>query len=142
MTAECGNLSDDRAAVQRLRNTRIHDFPSSNERRGIGSSLESPEVSRRSEYPPLCLFNTPKWMRRERKVKICRVTALATQKMIDLSVPRSERNKAFVVYDRLATGNPAFVSTVVNLMPTLPGSQELLEASMTQVLLENSNRTK
>ena len=102
--------------------------------------LESPEVSRRSENPPLCLFDTPEWMRRERKVKISRVTTLATQKMIDPSVPRSERNKAFVVHNRLATGNPAFVSTVVNLMPTLPGSQDLLEACMTQVSLENSNR--
>ena len=102
--------------------------------------LESPEVSRRSENPPLCLFDTPEWMRRERKVKIGRVTTLATQKMINPSVPRSKRNKAFVVHDRLATSNPAFVSTVVNLMPTLPGSQDLLEACMTQVSLENSNR--
>ena len=141
MTAEYGNLSDDRAAVQRSRNTRIHDLPSSNERRGIGTSLvESPEASRRSENPPLRLFDTPEWMRRERKVKIGRVTTLATQKMIDPSVPRSERNKAFVVHDRLSTSNPAFVSTVVNLMPTLPGSQDLLEACMTQVSLENNNR--
>ena len=66
----------------------------------------------------------------------------ATQRMIDTSLPISKRNKAFIVHDRLATGNPAFVSTVVNLMPTLPGSQDLLEACMTQVSLENNNRNK
>ena len=81
-------------------------------------------------------------MRRDHKAKICRVTTLATQRMIDTSLPTSERNKAFVVHDRLATGNPAFVSTVVNLMPTLPGTQDLLEACMTQVSLENTNRSK
>ncbi|KAL3761327.1 hypothetical protein ACHAW5_001759 [Stephanodiscus triporus] len=97
MTAEYGNLSDDRAADPRP----------SFERREEGIERVR-EASRRSENPPLCLFDTPEWMRRERKVKIGRVTTLATQKMIDPSVPRSERNKAFVVHDRLATGNPAF----------------------------------
>jgi hypothetical protein len=141
MTADYGNLSDDRAAVQRSRNTRICDLPPSDERRGIGTSRDSPGPSRRPpEYLPFRLFDTPECMRRERKAKIGRVTTLATKKMIDPSVSRSERNKAFVVHDRLATGNPAFVSTVVNLMPTLPGTQDLLEACMTQVSLENSNR--
>ena len=42
-------------------------------------------------------------------------------KMIDHSVSRAERNKAFVVQDKLATGNAACVGTVVNLMPTMPG---------------------
>ena len=81
-------------------------------------------------------------MSRERKAKICRVTTLATQKMINPSVPRSKRNKAFVVHDRLATRNLAFASTVVNLMPTLPGTQDLLEACLTQVSLENNNSIK
>ncbi len=118
-------------------------FLSSNERRGIGTSLvESPEASRRSENPPLHLFDTSEWMRRKSKVKISRVTTLATQKMINPSVPRFKRNKAFAVHDRLATSKPAFVSTVVNLMPTLPGSQDLLEACMMQISLENNNRNK
>ncbi len=143
MTAGYGNLSEDRAAMQRSRNTRIEDLPPRDERRGIKTSQESPGSSRRrSEYPPFDLLGTPEWIRRDRKVKIGRVTTLATQKMIDPSVPRSEQNKTFVVHDRLATGNPAFISTVVNLMPTLPGSQDILEACMTQVSLENSNHTK
>ena len=142
MTPGYGNLSEDRAAVQRSWNTRINDLPPRDERRGIDASWESLRLSGGSKYPPFDLFGTPEWIRRDRKVKIGRVTTLTTQKMIDPSVPRSERNKAFVVHDRLATGNPAFVSTVVNLMPTLPGTQDLLEACMTQVSLENSNRTK
>jgi hypothetical protein len=126
--------------MQRSRNTRIQDLPSSDERREIGTSQEIPGTSRRYEYPTFNLFDTPEWMRKERKAKIGHVKTLATKKMIDPSVPRSERNKAFVIHDRLATGNPAFVSTVVNLMPTLLGSQDLLEACMTQVSLENNNR--
>ena len=142
MTAGYGNLSEDRAAVQRSRNTKIDDLPPRDERRGIVTSRESPRPSMGSKYPKFDVFATPEWMRRDRKVKIGRVTTLATQKMIDTSLPTSERNKAFVVHDRLATGNPAFVSTVVNLMPTLPGTQDLLEACMTQVSLENTNRSK
>ena len=143
MTARYGNLSEDRASMQRSRNTRIHDLPPRDERMGIDArGEESPRPSGGSKYPPFDVFATPEWMRRDRKAKICRVTTLATQRMIDTSLPTSERNKAFVVHDRLATGNPAFVSTVVNLMPTLPGTQDLLEACMTQVSLENSNRSK
>ena len=142
MTARYGNLSEDRAAMQRSRNTRIDDLPPRDERMGIDARGESPRPSGGSKYPPFDVFATPEWMRRDRKAKICCVTTLATQRMIDTSLPTSERNKAFVVHDRLATGNPAFVSTVVNLMPTLPGTQDLLEACMTQVSLENSNRSK
>ncbi len=141
MTAGYGNISEDRAAVQRSRNTKINDLPPRDKRRGIDASRESPRPSGGSRYPPFDLFGTPEWIKRDRKAKIGRVTTLATKKMIDPSLPRSERNKAFVVHDRLATGNPAFVSTVVNLMPTLPGTQDLLEACMTQVSLENSNRS-
>ena len=57
-------------------------------------------------------------------------------KMIDQSVPQAKRNKAFVVQDKLVMGNVAYVSTVVNLMPTMPGTQELLEACMTQASFE------
>jgi len=45
-----------------------------------------------------------------------------------------------VMQDRLAS-NASKNNTVVNLMPTLPGSQDLLEACMTQVSLENNNRS-
>ncbi len=142
ITAGYGNLLEDRAAVQRSRNTRINNLPPRDERRGIDASQESPRPSGVSKYPPFDLFGTPEWIKRDRKAKIGRVMTLVTQKMIDPSLPRSEQNKAFVVHDQLAIGNPAFVSMVVNLMPTLPGYQDLLEACMTQVSLENSNHAK
>ena len=61
-------------------------------------------------------------------------------KMINQSVPRAERNKAFIVQDKLATGNAAYVGTVVNLMPTMPGTQDLFDACMTQASFEINNR--
>ena len=141
MTAGYGNLSEDRAAIQRSRNTRIVDLPSSDERRGIeGTSRESPRPARRTRYPPFSVTDTPEFMRRERKAKVGRVMTRALMKMIDQSVPRAERNKAFVVQDKLAMGNTAYVGTVVNLMPTMLGTQELLEACMMQASFELYNR--
>ena len=63
----------------------------------------------------------------------------ASMKMINQSVPWAERNKAFVVQDKLEMGNAAYVGTVVNLMPTMPGTQDLLEAFMTQASFEINN---
>ena len=51
-------------------------------------------------------------MRRERKAKVGRVMTRASMKMINQSVPRAERNKAFIVQDKLATGNAAYVGTL------------------------------
>jgi hypothetical protein len=45
MTACYGNLLEDRAAVQRSRNTRIDDLPPRDERRGIDAIRESPRPS-------------------------------------------------------------------------------------------------
>ena len=89
MTAEYGNLSTDQAAVQRSQNTRIHDLPSSDERRGIGmSSRENLGPSRRPpEYLPFWFMDTPDCLKRKRKTKIGRVTTLATRKMIDSTHP-------------------------------------------------------
>ena len=97
------------------------DLPSSDERRGIeGTSRESPRLARRTRYPPFSVTDTPKFMRRERKAKVGCVMTRASMNMIDQSVPRAERNKAFVFQDKLAMGNAAYVGTVVNLMPTMP----------------------
>ena len=79
-------------------------------------------------------------MRREREAKAGRVMTRASMKMINLSVPRAERNKAFIVQDKLATDNAAYVSTVVNLMPTMPGTQDLFDACMMQASFEINNR--
>jgi hypothetical protein len=141
MTAGYGNLSEDRAAIQRSRNTRIVDLPSSDERRGIeGTSRESPRPARRTRYPPFLVTDTTEFMRRERKANVSRMMTRAMMKMINQSVPRAERNKAFVVQDKLAMGNTAYVGTVVNLMPTMLGTQELLEACMMQASFELYNR--
>ncbi len=127
--------------MQRSWNTRIVDLPSSNERRGIkGTSRESPRPARRTRYPPFLIMDTPEFMRRDRKAKVGCVMTRASMKMIDQSVPRAERNKAFVVQDKLAMGNAAYVGTVVNLMLTMPGTQDLLEACMTQASFEINNR--
>ena len=138
MTAGYGNLSTNRAALQRSRNTRINDLPSSDERSGIEGSQESPR--KRTNNPPFSAFDTPEFMRRERKAKVGRVMTRASMKMIDKSVPRAERNKAFIVQDKLATGNAAFVGTIVNLMPTMPGTQDLFDACMTQASFDLHNR--
>ena len=76
MTANYGNLSTNRSVLQRSQNTRIHDLPSSNKRRGEtkGTSWESLGISRRSKYHHFQLMDTPEWMKRERKAKISRVT--------------------------------------------------------------------
>jgi len=79
-------------------------------------------------------------MRRERKAKVGRVMTRASMKMINQSVPRAERNKAFIVQDKLATGNAAYVGTVVNLMPTMPVTQDLFDACMTEASFEINNR--
>jgi hypothetical protein len=60
-------------------------------------------------------------------------------KMINQSVPQAERNKAFIVQDKLVTGNAAYVGTVVNLMLTMPGTQDLFDACMTQASFEINN---
>ena len=138
MTAGYGNLSTNRAALQRSRNTRINDLPSSDERSGIEGIQESPR--KRTNNPPFLAFDTPEFMRRERKAKVGRVMTRASMKMIDKSVPRAERNKAFIVQDKLATGNAAFVGTIVNLMPTMLGTQDLFNACMTQASFDLHNR--
>ncbi len=139
MTADYGNLSTNRAAMQRSRNTRIKDLPSSDARSGIEGSRESPR-KRTSNNPQFSSFDTPEFMRRERKAKVGRVMTRASMKMIDKSATRAERNKAFIVQDKLATGNAAFVGTVVNLMPTMPGTQDLFDACMTQASFDLHNR--
>lgn len=139
MTAGYGNLSTNRAAMQRSRNTRINDLPSSDEERsGIKGSQECPR--RRTNNPPFSAFDTPEFMRRERKAKVSHVMTRASMKMINQCVPRAERNKAFIVQDKLATGNTAFVGTVINLMPTMPGTQDLFDACMTQASFDLHNR--
>ena len=139
MTAGYGNLSTNRAAMQRSRNTRINDLPSRDEERsGIEGSQEWPR--RRTNNPPFSAFDTPEFMRRERKAKVSHVMTRASMKMIDQSVPRAERNKAFIVQDKLATGNTAFVGTVINLMPTMLGTQDLFDACMTQASFDLHNR--
>ena len=101
--------------------------------------MESPRPARRTRYPPFSVMDTPKFMRRERKAKVVRVMTRVSMKMIDQSVPQDERNKAFVVQVKLAMGNSAYVCTVVNLMPTMPGTQDLFHACMTQASFEINN---
>ncbi len=126
--------------MQRSRNTRIRDLPSATrggeleQVRRVRGQAGGPRVS---SFPAHGYSRLPE---EGEETKIGRVTTLATRKMIDPSVPKSKRNKAFAVHDRLVTGNPAFVSTVVNLIPTFLGTQDLLEACMMQVSLENNNR--
>ena len=55
------------------------------------------------------------------------------------SVPRAERNKAFIIQDKLGTGNATYVGTVVNLIPTMPGTQDLFDACMTQASFDINN---
>ncbi len=85
MTADYDNLSDDRATMPR-----INDLPSSDERRGIKGSQESP---RRTNNPSFSCMDSPDFIRRERKAKVSRVMTRASMRMIDPSVPRAERNK-------------------------------------------------
>jgi hypothetical protein len=136
MTPDYGNFLTDRATLQRSRNTRIKNLPSSNERRGIdwssrdgGGCSESP---RRSSYPLFSPLDTPEWIRREKKDKFCHEMTKASLKMIDPSVLQAEKNKAYVIQERLAMGNVAYVGTVVNLMPMIPDSQDILDACMMQ----------
>jgi hypothetical protein len=111
-------------------------LPSSDKRRGIDWSSRDGggcwDSLRRSPYPLFSPLNTPEWIRREKKDKVCCVMTKASLKILDPSVPQDEKNEAYVVQDRLATGNVTYLGTVVNLMPMIPDSQDLLDACMTQ----------
>jgi len=137
MTTDYGNLSEDRAALQRSRNTRIVDLSSSDERRGINRSSDRES----SSNPPFSILNTPEFIREERKAKIRRVRTRASMRMIDPSITQSGRKKAFVVQNKLATENVAYVKTVCDLMPVMPASQDLLQACLTQASFELKDST-
>ena len=124
MTTAYGNLLEDRAALQQSRNTSFVDLPLSDKRRGINWSSYRESISN----PPFSIQNTPEFIREERKAKIGCVRTQASMRMRDPSIAQSKQKKAFIVQNKLATENAAYVKTVCNLMPVMPALQDLLQA--------------
>ena len=141
MTAGYGNLSEDRAAQQRARNTRLigelatttaagDGVSGGNSRRRARCSDDGVEVVIAPVNWP---FGTPE----RTKKMVSRVRSRSMMRMGDTTLNKSDRTKACVVRTGLANNDETYVSIVNDMVVSgMPASQDVLNICLTQASLE------
>ncbi len=141
MTAGYGNLSENRAAQQRARNTRLigelatttaagDGVSSGNSRRRARCSDDGVEVV---TAPVNCPFGTPERIQK----MVSRVRSRSMMRMGDTTLNKCDRTKACVVRTGLANNDETYVSIVNDMVVSgMPASQDILNVCLTQASLE------
>jgi hypothetical protein len=145
MTAGHGNLAESRAAKQRARNTRLtmHDGAVASSGGGLvtaaaaaqedtASVISSRQSVNRIPAPANWPFSTPERINN----MVGRVRTRSMEMMADRDLSGSTRKKAYTVRTALANNNETYVTIAKDMLPTKPGSQDVLNVCLTQASLE------
>ena len=144
MTAGYGNLAESRAAKQRARNTRLsNDGAIASSGGGLvtaaaaaqedtASVISSRQAVECVPAPANWPFSTPERINN----MVGRVRTRSMEMMADRDLSGSTRKKAYTVRTALANNDETYVTIAKDMLPTKPGSQDVLNVCLTQASLE------
>jgi hypothetical protein len=145
MTAGHGNLAESRAAKQRARNTRLtmHDGAVASSGGGLVTAaaaaqentalvISSRQTLDRIPAPANWPFSTPERINN----MVGRVRTRSMEMMANRDLSGSTRKKAYTVRTALANNDKTYVTIAKDMLPTKPGSQDVLNVCLTQASLE------
>jgi hypothetical protein len=143
MTAGYGNLAESHAAKQRARNTCLSNASMSTMHDGAILSrwasdcrsfghIFSTSCRSHSYSCKLAFFNT----RTHHNNMVGRVRTRSMEMMADRDLSGSTSKKAYTVRTALANNDKTYVTIAKDMLPTKPGSQDVLNVCLTQAFLE------
>ena len=144
MTAGYGNLAESRAAKQRARNTRLsNDGAIASSGGGLvtaaaaaqedtASVISSRQAVECIPAPANWPFSTPERINN----MVGRVRTRSMEMMANRDLSRSTRKKEYTVRTALANNDETYVTLAKDMLPTKPGSQDVLNVCLTQASLE------
>ena len=144
MTAGYGNLAESRAAKQRARNTRLSNggaiassggglvTAAAGAQEDTALVISSRQAVERVPAPANWAFSTPECINN----MVGRVRTRSMEMMANRDLSGSTSKKAYTVRTALANNDKKYVTIAKDMLPTKPGSQDVLNVCLTQASLE------